>query len=68
LPSLLPVMELVVLDVLLPGMSGLDVCRTLRADAATAATAVLIVSASGLTGDLDAGRAAGHVDRARFIG
>ena len=43
-------------------MTGLYVCRAVRADAATAATAILIVSAYGFTGDIEAGRAAGADD------
>jgi phosphate regulon transcriptional regulator PhoB len=39
--------DLVVLDLMLPGMSGLEVCRQLRADSATASLPVLIVTARG---------------------
>ena len=37
--------DVVVLDLMLPGMSGLDVLRELRADAATATTPVVVVTA-----------------------
>jgi two-component system, OmpR family, alkaline phosphatase synthesis response regulator PhoP len=37
--------DLVILDVMLPGMSGLEVCRALRADAATAAVPIIMVTA-----------------------
>jgi len=37
--------DLVILDVMLPGMSGLEVCRALRADAATAALPIIMVTA-----------------------
>jgi DNA-binding response OmpR family regulator len=37
--------DLVVLDVMLPGLSGLEVCRALRADAATAAIPIIMVTA-----------------------
>ena len=37
--------DLVVLDVMLPGLSGLEVCRALRADKATAAIPIIIVTA-----------------------
>lgn len=36
---------LVVLDVMMPGMSGLEVCRTLKREAATSAIAVLLLTA-----------------------
>ena len=37
--------DLIVLDVMLPGMSGLEVCRALRADAQTAAIPIIMVTA-----------------------
>jgi DNA-binding response OmpR family regulator len=37
--------DLVILDVMLPGMSGLEVCRALRADRATAAIPIIMVTA-----------------------
>jgi DNA-binding response OmpR family regulator len=37
--------DLVVLDVMLPGLSGLDVCRALRGDAATAAVPIIMLTA-----------------------
>lgn len=37
--------DALVLDVMMPGMSGLEVCRTLRADKATAAIPIIIVTA-----------------------
>jgi DNA-binding response OmpR family regulator len=37
--------DLVVLDVMLPGMSGLEVCRALRADSATSAMPIIMVTA-----------------------
>ncbi len=47
--------DLVISDVSMPGLSGLEVCRALKAAPRTAATAVLLVSA--LSGEQD--RAAG---------
>jgi DNA-binding response OmpR family regulator len=38
--------DLLLLDVTMPGMGGLDVCRALKADARTAPVPVMIVSAS----------------------
>jgi CheY-like chemotaxis protein len=49
----------VILDVALPGVSGLELCRTLRADPATAALPVLLVSAHATGGAVQAGLAAG---------
>jgi len=37
--------DLLVLDLMLPGMHGLDVCRTLRTDAATADLPIIVVTA-----------------------
>jgi DNA-binding response OmpR family regulator len=37
--------DLVVLDLMLPGMSGLDVCRALRTDPKTAALPIIMVTA-----------------------
>jgi DNA-binding response OmpR family regulator len=37
--------DALVLDVMMPGMSGLEVCRSLRADTATAAIPIIIVTA-----------------------
>ena len=37
--------DAVILDLMLPGLSGLEVCRALRADAATAAIPIIMVTA-----------------------
>jgi DNA-binding response OmpR family regulator len=39
--------DLIVLDVMLPGMDGLMVCQALRADAATAAIPIIMLTARG---------------------
>jgi DNA-binding response OmpR family regulator len=39
--------DLVILDVMLPGMSGLEVCRALRATKATAAVPIIMLTARG---------------------
>ena len=39
--------DLVILDVMLPGMSGLEVCRALRADPATSSIPIIMVTARG---------------------
>ncbi|WP_035857140.1 response regulator transcription factor [Cryptosporangium arvum] len=47
--------DLVVLDVAMPGMSGLDVCRELRAEPVTSAIPVLLLTARGQESDVEAG-------------
>ena len=54
--------DLVVLDVMLPGIDGFEVCLRLRADPATRATRVLMLSARGRDRELARGRAAGADD------
>jgi len=39
--------DLVILDLMLPGMSGLDVCKTIRANPQTAALPVIMLTAKG---------------------
>ena len=39
--------DLVILDVMLPGMTGLEVCRALRADPSKAAVPIIMVTARG---------------------
>lgn len=39
--------DLVILDIMLPGMDGFEVCRELRRDQATATTPILILTAKG---------------------
>ena len=47
--------DLVVLDVSMPRMSGLEVCRELRKDAATAKVPVLLLTARAQEADIEAG-------------
>lgn len=54
--------DLVVLDLMLPGMDGLQVCRTLRSDPRTRALPVLILTARGEEADIVAGLEAGADD------
>jgi len=54
--------ELAVLDVMMPGMSGLDVCRELRKDPATADVPIIILTARAQEADIAAGFAAGADD------
>lgn len=43
--------DMVILDVMLPGMSGYDILKTLRAEPATAELPVLMLTARGQTKD-----------------
>jgi DNA-binding response OmpR family regulator len=51
--------HLAVLDVSMPGATGLEVCAALRADPATAGIRVLLLSAGASSDDLARGLAAG---------
>ena len=51
--------RLVVLDVSMPGRTGLEVCDALRSDAATAGIRVLLLSAGASPDDVARGLAAG---------
>lgn len=51
--------DLVLMDIQLPGMSGLDVTRILKADPDLAATPVVAVTAFAMKGDEDRMRAGG---------
>jgi len=54
--------DLIVLDLMLPGMDGLQVCRALRADPRTRALPVLILTARGEEADVVAGLETGADD------
>ncbi|WP_195794714.1 HD-GYP domain-containing protein [Roseateles sp. DAIF2] len=54
--------QLVLLDVMMPALSGLDVCRTLKAQAATRAIPVIFVTALADAQDEAQGFEAGAVD------
>jgi len=51
--------DLVLLDVMLPGRSGFDVCRHIRSEPQLAATRVLMLTARGGAGDEAKGLEAG---------
>lgn len=54
--------DLVISDVSMPGLSGLDVCRALKSHPRTAATVVLLISALSTEQDREAGLQAGADD------
>ena len=54
--------DLILLDVMMPGRSGFEVCRTLKSDPATAAIPVVMLTARAQTADREEGRAAGADD------
>ena len=54
--------DLVLLDVMLPGLSGLEVCRALRADATTAAVPIIMLTARTDEADRVAGLEMGADD------
>jgi len=54
--------DLVLLDVMMPGMDGLAACREIRADPTTAKTPVILLTARAQTADVEAGIAAGADD------
>ena len=54
--------QLVLLDIMMPGLSGLDVCRVLKSQPATKRTPVIFVTALADSRDETVGFAAGAVD------
>ena len=54
--------DVVVLDIMMPRMSGLDLCRELRSDPATADLPIVMLTARAQESDIEAGRAAGADD------
>ncbi|MCA9601097.1 MAG: response regulator transcription factor [Polyangiales bacterium] len=54
--------DLVVLDIMLPDITGIDVCRQLRANKATQAVSVIVLTAKGEESDRVAGFEAGADD------
>src|SRR5579859_3145471 len=54
--------RMVLLDIMLPGMDGLEVCQAIKSELATKAPFVIIISAKGSEDDVSAGEAAGADD------
>lgn len=51
--------DLAVLDVMMPGLSGLDIARVASADPATAAIPIILLSAKGQVSEINEGLASG---------
>ncbi len=54
--------HIAVLDVMMPGLSGIDVCRQLRAESATATLPIILLTARAQEGDVETGFGAGADD------
>ena len=54
--------DLAVLDVMMPGMTGFDACRALRADPALAGIPVILLTARAQEADIEQGFSAGADD------
>ena len=51
--------EIALLDVIMPGLTGLEVCRQIKADPDLSGTTVIMLTASGTADDREQGRTAG---------
>jgi CheY-like chemotaxis protein len=51
--------SLVLLDIMMPGMNGLEVCRIIKSDPTTSGTVVVMLTAQAQQRDRDRGLAAG---------
>lgn len=54
--------DLLLLDVMLPDVSGIDICRELKSDPATAATTTVMLTAKAQSSDFGDAEAAGADD------
>jgi two-component system, OmpR family, alkaline phosphatase synthesis response regulator PhoP len=54
--------DLILLDVMMPGLSGYDVCQQLRADPRFAGTRIVMLTAKGREAEVARGRALGADD------
>jgi DNA-binding response OmpR family regulator len=57
-----PAPDLVLLDIMLPGKDGLEVCEAVKSALGKSAPPVILISARGQHFDVEAGRAAGADD------
>jgi DNA-binding response OmpR family regulator len=51
--------DLVILDIMMPGMDGIETCRRIRSNAPTAATPIVMFSALSSDDDIERARVAG---------
>lgn len=51
--------DLILLDIVMPGMTGFEVCRLLKADPATQKTAIIMLTALAQDADRELGRKVG---------
>jgi DNA-binding response OmpR family regulator len=51
--------DLILLDVVMPGLTGFDVCRRLRAEEATRTTPIVMLTTRGEQGNVETGFVAG---------
>ena len=58
--------DLILLDVMMPGRDGFEVCRALKADEATSHVPIIFLSAKTEADDLDTAFAAGGCDYISF--
>jgi len=54
--------QVALIDIMMPGIDGLEVCRRIRADSAVAGTRLILVTARGQQADVLEGRKAGADD------
>lgn len=54
--------DLIILDVMMPGRDGFDLCKTIKQDAAYADIPIILLSARGQEHDRDRGRCLGAHD------
>jgi two-component system response regulator MtrA len=54
--------DLMVLDLMMPGMSGLEVCREVRADPLVSSTPLILLTARAQASDVETGIAVGADD------
>ena len=54
--------DLIVLDLMMPGLDGFEVCRRVRTDPRFSSIPVILLTAKGQENDCERGRAAGATD------